>query len=847
MDEKLMSLQLGALLHDIGKIVRRAGVDSQNHSEAGLNYLKQNNLLDSKYEEVYDMIRYHHARALKSSNLKEDSLAYIVYEADNVASGIDRRKYEDKTQLGNELAPLHSIFNVLYEEKNNIKKSFRMVDFDKGSFNIPTINNQILEAERYRKVLMYIEDNLKTFKNTLSPEKLLTILEACCSYIPSSSYVDYPNISYYDHVKLTAAISTCFYLYDKENGIQNFKEEYFSRPDRNQEKFLFVSGEFSGIQNFIYTISSKMAMKSLRGRSFYLELFTEHIIDEILLSLGLSRMNLLYSGGSHFYLLLPNTKHSREVLLRYKEKINDFLLRETGTTIYFEIAYTETSVEELGNDLSKEEKIQNRIGELFRRTSQEISKGKLRRYSLAQLNELFDENSTVNKIHSFTKECVICKKAESEKVLEKNAVELGGEIELCNACKGYINLGKDISKLYHSSTAMFFVEKNGNTDREYLTFPKYLDGDVSIVTAREEEIASVLKEGGNNIHRYYAVNSDYVGDKLCKNIFIGNYNKKNTKDKSSLIEFADLVKKSKGISRLAVLRADVDNLGMIFQSGFEAKNSKEAYKNVTLSKSVVLSRYLSDFFKRKINFLLEKKEIDGEKNIFFKQYCDIIHENNPLPREIVIVYSGGDDLFAIGTWNDIIEFSVDLRMAFKEFTNDKITLSAGIAFFSADFPIYQMADRAGNLEKMAKSHSVDNSTKDAVALFGEIGEQLNHVYTWDHFIENVLSEKYQFIKSIVVFDEADKKDDKEKIFLGKSRWYALMNLIRNRLVKTNKLDIARFAYILARIEHSKENKENYQIFKEKVFSWMKKEQDARELLTAIQLLIYQERGGQEND
>ena len=67
-----------------------------------------------------------------------------------------------------------------------------------------------------------------------------------------------------------------------------------------------------------------MAMKSLRGRSFYLELFAEHIIDEVLSELELSRVNLLYSGGSHFYLLLPNTEKSKEVLKQYKEKISPF-------------------------------------------------------------------------------------------------------------------------------------------------------------------------------------------------------------------------------------------------------------------------------------------------------------------------------------------------------------------------------------------------------------------------------------------------------------------------------------------------------------------------------------------
>ena len=54
--------------------------------------MQNNNLLNDKYKEVYDMINYHHAKYLSSAKLKGDSLAYIVYEADNIASGIDRVK-----------------------------------------------------------------------------------------------------------------------------------------------------------------------------------------------------------------------------------------------------------------------------------------------------------------------------------------------------------------------------------------------------------------------------------------------------------------------------------------------------------------------------------------------------------------------------------------------------------------------------------------------------------------------------------------------------------------------------------------------------------------------------------
>lgn len=354
----------------------------------------------------------------------------------------------------------------------------------------------------------------------------------------------------------------------------------------------------------------------------------------------------------------------------------------------------------------------------------------------------------------------------------------------------------------------------------------------------------MLNIGDESLHRFYSVNNSYYGKGMTNNIRIGNYNISNEKE-SSLIEFKELVKKSKGIERLAVFRADVDNLGMLFQTGFVDKNSKEPYKFVKFSKSVVLSRYLSDFFKRKINLILEKKGAADDKNELFKKYCDVIIQNNDKPRNIVVVYSGGDDIFAIGTWNDIIEFSVDLRTAFKEFTNNKVTMSAGIGIFSENFPVYQMANITGELESLAKKYPNDkNPTKDAVALFGKLKDkELEHVYNWDTFIDKVLYEKYSYLKSKITFDE---NSNSEKIFVGKSKWYRLMDLAKEIILKDERLDIARFAYTLARIKNNKKNQENYQDFKEKIFKWAKNKEDAKQLLTAINILIYEERENKKN-
>ena len=880
MDEKLINLQIGALLHDIGKIVRRAGKGGKNrHSKAGSDYLENRELLDKeKYREVYDMIKYHHNEEIneklkQNDKLDDSSLAYLVYEADNIASGVDRVKYDgdegDKKQVKkNEGLPLNSIFNKLNIQKNNIEKNFKSLKYDRLSFNIPKkkIDEKKIEKEEYLdNVLKQLKEDLEEMKqkNILTPEKLNSVLEESCIYFPSSSYVDYPDVPYYDHVKLTAAVAVCMYIYDmeKENN-RDYKNKYFKKSqkkEREKTKFLFVSGEFTGIQNFIYTITSRMAMKSLRGRSFYLELFIEHIIDEILEALNLSRVNLIYSAGSQFYMLLPNVPKTIEILENYKKIVNDFLLKELGTSVYYEISHTETSAEELGNKLSENIKKENQIKEIFKRNSIETSRKKLNRYSEKQLEKIFDEDSDLNKIYNDTKECVICKKSEKEEILIKNSQnESNGNIEICDSCKNYIKLGRDISKSFHQKRT-FFMEKNCEENSSKLKFPKYPKGSVEIVFKNFETVEEVEKES-DKFYRFYSINDDYFGKGNSRNIKIGNYNIKSTNEEkeNSLVEFTELVKKSKGIERLAVLRADIDNLGTLFQTGFEDRRfinidgEKEPYKFVRFSKTVVLSRYLSDFFKRVINLILERKNLIDEKNELFKEYCNIITERTKEKtegRNIVLVYSGGDDVFAIGTWNDIIEFSVDLRTAFKEFSSDRVTLSAGIGFFDENYPIFQMAQKTGELEKLAKSYNeneIGKTTKDAIALFGvEKNDKLNHVYKWDDFIGKVLNEKYKYLKSRISLKE---NEETEKVFVGKSKWYSLMNLIRSQFEEKEdekyRIDIARFAYIIARIKYDKQNErqqKNYLDLKKQLFEWIKNEEDAKQLLTAINILIYEYR------
>ena len=92
---------------------------------------------------------------------------------------------------------------------------------------------------------------------------------------------------------------------------------------------------------------------------------------------------------------------------------------------------------------------------------------------------------------------------------------------------------------------------------------------------------------------------------------------------ASYAEYATTLEKGRGIKRLGVLRADVDDLGAAFASGIPAEK-------VSISRTATLSRALSYFFKHKINEILDSGKY-----------------------RLQIIYSGGDDLFIVGNWSSL--------------------------------------------------------------------------------------------------------------------------------------------------------------------------------------------------
>ena len=357
---------------------------------------------------------------------------------------------------------------------------------------------------------------------------------------------------------------------------------------------------------------------------------------------------------------------------------------------------------------------------------------------------------------SSQRECAICHSV--EKLTKHN------DQEVCHICAGMYRFSKEIQEQYYLVTKEKGLPIGPGA---------YIRGVSKDELAQEEWT------------RVYVKNS-YSTDLLkATHVFVGDYKY------AEIDQYAKLSQESgQGIKRLAVVRLDVDDLGAAFMAGF---SYQEGGKFNTLARSATFSRSMSLFFKVYINQFAKEKKLS-------------------------IIYAGGDDVFAIGSWQDIIEFPICLRQNFIKWTNGKLTLSAGIGLFPDKTPVSLMAEETGKLEGAAK----DND-KDSISIFDK-----DYTLKFDQFIDNVYRGKLEHIR--YYFNIQDER--------GKSFVYRLIELLRNY----DRMNIARLAYYLTRLEDQtpKDKKEEFRTFKDLFFSWYTgSEIERKEAEMALLLYVYE--------
>ena len=790
MTEKELALAVGALLHDIGKVLYRQGGDRKKHSQMGYEFLK--NTVGIQNPDILECVRYHHGEELKGAGISPSSPAYIVYIADNIASAADRREQEDG-EAGFEIhTPLQPVFNILNGNRGKQYYSPGMLNME-VAINYPSEEKKLYTEEQYQEIVRNIADNLKGLQwQDDYMDSLLEVLEGNLSYIPAAtSKSEKQDISLFDHVKLTAAVSSCIYAYVQEQGITDYREAFFknSRLFYEKKAFLLASFDMSGIQGFIYTIASRNALRTLRARSFYLEIMMEHLIDEFLGKLSLPHVNLIYSGGGHCYLLLPNTAGCQEVFDQFINDTNQWFLEHFQTALYIAGAYVPCSSQDLKNQP------EGSYEAIFRSLSARLSGKKLSRYTPAQIIWLNRREQ-----EDYTRECSVCRRIGK---VNENGV--------CPVCEAIEKLSQ---KVLYGDFFTVVKEREGELP---------LPGGFSLIADSEDSLKKRMTEDDGFV-RAYGKNRMYTGKNIARKLWTGSYTNGNT-----LEQFAN---EAEGINRIGILRADVDNLGHAFVAGFKDSENHDRY--VTLSRTAALSRQLSLFFKFYINHILQDGEYSLKKG------------KKEGKRNATVVYSGGDDLFIVGAWNEVIELAIDIRRDFERYTEGTLTISAGIGVYHDSYPISAIAAEVADLEDASKKLPGKNgitlfTDREYHLVTSDEGEQMvkDGTYSWGELETGVIEEKLSCIA-----DFLDTFQDRGNAFL-----YKLLELIRNQ---GERINFARYVYLLSRMEPDsgadQEIKEAYRVFSGNMFRWIQREEDRRQLKTAITIYVYLSRqDGEEED
>ncbi|MFA6244659.1 MAG: type III-A CRISPR-associated protein Cas10/Csm1 [Candidatus Hydrogenedentales bacterium] len=690
-----------ALLHDIGKFWSRTRQEPPFTEQEQAHFGTYAHALWSAHfverhlgdAELASWVRMHHSPDSRESRL--------IALADWLSSA---ERAEDPTQTRGrpEAASLANIFG-----------NVTMPGVDAGALrqtHFPLVahgelGNAFMPSSEVRCTSDDYEALWKAFLETLSgmdPQSLghktlLSLMRRYCSRIPSATpttirgYV--PDINLYDHSRSVAALAACFaadaMTEDQASTLQAVMRNP-GDPRATEGVCQLACGTLSGIQDFIYTIASKQAAKTLRGRSFALQLVADVCAEQVCEKAGVPACCIIYNGGGRFYALLPLGVDAG--------RIGHEISRHVHTYFKGQVALHVGAVLLSPSDF-KSGSFASRWGE----ASLEANRLKAQRLTALAADDYDDAFGYVDEGGPDTK-CSVCSRNEAE--------DMVGEDRVCPVCRHYSDLGQQLRD------ARWLVRTElSNTPEGLNEFCALFGFEMRLVSERganTPRVREIVELNGYNPARAREVLRP-PADTIFAYRFLAQAWPRN--EDGHVKTFEDLAASSLGACKLGVFRADVDNLGALFALGL----GKEA----TISRVSSLSAALSDFFEGYLNHLTATR------------YGDTVG----------IIYSGGDDVFVVGAWDAAVDFAIDLRARLAEFTGNhpSVTLSGGVAVIDDHLPLRYAADLAQDAEEAAKSYERGGLVKNALTLFDmSIGfEEFGRFHTFQRLIMGMLTDTEQ--------------------------------------------------------------------------------------------------------
>ncbi|MFW6308926.1 MAG: type III-A CRISPR-associated protein Cas10/Csm1 [bacterium] len=668
-------IYLAALVHDLGKFIgqlQAAGKEEVNSLLRGtldntiflLKELAQKNEFFARYEEkLLNLLNNLHNPQTPEQRILKLAKQLSTFTEDNQ----DNNNHDNRS----ENIQLQSIFTKIFPDNNEIE--------DKYFYNIAPLSlDNIFPQKNIPDQKSNLETSKKEFIDELekikNEEQLYYLLQKYLWSFPAQTAAD-SDISLFDHVKTTAALTLS--LSEQYQAGELTSGQLEQMTEIREKQFLLLSGDLSGIQDFIFNIPTRKASKSLKGRSIYLELITEIVVRYILNSLSLKKANLLYNGGGNFYILLPY--YRSEELDKLRKSISQKILTAHQGDLYLALDYITISPAEFDN-----------FSEHWQKVGEKLEKKKNRRWSELGLDENY--NFVFGPLDNGVREdgfCNVCGISGEKRDITKLE---DTEINICSLCASFIELTDKVK------TARYFNVKR--ISQKPVEINNYQD--IMANFGYTVDFTERKKEKGKN---YLLNETDFLAQD-CSGFKFGAYNLPVSGYRQ--ITFTELAEKSIkngiGDKKLGVVKLDIDNLGRIFGEGLR--------ENRNIARISTLSRMMSLFFTGYINQII--KDNDWQQNIY-------------------PVFSGGDDTFVVGSWQSIFEFVEKFYNKFKDYTchNKYLTFSASLGIFRYNYSISRMGETTEELLDHAKTPRKGISTKPVPYKnkISVLGEEFN----WEEF------------------------------------------------------------------------------------------------------------------
>ena len=517
--------------------------------------------------------------------------------------------------------------------------------------------------------------SLRSFMTTL-----LAQMERFLVAVPAATNVKHPDISLYDHLRVTAAIAEGLFLHHQSRHTLDQPDTF---NDKATPKWRLICGDFSGIQNFIYKITRKGAAKGLRGRSLYIQLLCDGVAEHVLRKLKLYPTARIYSSGGKFYLLIPDCLE--QSLKNEVAAINKALIKKFQGDVFLGIGIAPVC----GKDFAG-----GKMGERWKDVNDSLMRDRQQRF-----RPLLDPCFFHAQKLASGPACGVCGRDDEDADIRSD------DGPICKQCVELQRLGRSLT----DAKAFFWIWK---TDQESFeetgSASIHLPGtdwhirvytqDNFIAPSTLRSLSNCYWESINRITDPVRNDNGYAsGFRL-----LGKWDR----DKESGgWEFNDFGENANGIQRMGILRLDVDNLGEIFIRGLKFPGATGQEEEMgSLSRVTTLSRQLHLFF---AGHLME----------ILRDY-----------QRSQIIYSGGDDIFLVGSWDELPEVADKIRHEFQHYcaNNPTFTLSAGLIMVDGKYPISRSADMAREAESRAKTQKRNSREKDAICL-------LDTVIGWEEY------------------------------------------------------------------------------------------------------------------